>query len=415
MKKTLIILLIVFVLFFIPAAAWAAPTVSAEAAILMDADTGQIIYTKNIHTKLYPASITKILTAALALENLEVDEVVTVSHDAVFTLPVGTSHIALDENEQITVNELLYALMLPSANDAANVLAEQVAGTQETFAALMTAKAGEIGAQNSNFCNAHGLPDENHYTTAYDMAQITAYALTKPGFLTYSGTSRHQIQPTNKQEEIRYLASQHDMVNDTSLAKWPLEQGTVISGKTGWTRASQSTMVTVAENQGTRLICVVLNCSNNNNRCLDTQNLFNYGFNLFNKMTLDEQALAQTINEYYGQTDKPLKYTLAGYFSFLMPKGASIEGVDFKFDEQATLEAGNITLTLMNNDALSAYPLTDIHYSKMQSQTMKIVLKIAFMIIAALIMLFFVLLLLSQAVRRRGSPYYYRYKRQKRR
>ena len=415
MKKALFVFLILFALLLIPTAAFAAPTVSAEAAILMDADTGQIIFAKNIHTKLYPASITKILTAALALENLKADDIITVSHDAVFTLPVGTSHIALDENEQISVDDLLYALMLPSANDAANVLAEQVAGTQTAFVAMMNAKAQEAGAQNSNFCNAHGLPDENHYTTAYDMAKIMAYALKKPGFLTYSGTTRHQIKPTNKQAETRYLASFHKMINDTSADKWPLENGTVISGKTGWTKISRSTMVTAAENQDTRLICVVLDCANHEACCQDTQALFNYGFCNFNKMTLDKDTLLQQINQCFNQADKPYKYNLAGYFSFLAPKGGSLEGIDFHFNDRATAQNGSISLILLNNDALRAYPLTNIYYAKLQASVNKNIIKIIIVVLIALILFFIMLLLLRQVVHRRSSPYYYRYKKQKRR
>ncbi|MEE1516292.1 MAG: serine hydrolase, partial [Lachnospiraceae bacterium] len=145
-----------------------APEINGHAAILIDIDTGAILYSKNADEKMYPASITKIMTAILTLENAQMDDVVTFSYDAVFTVEAGSSAAYVDVDEQLTVEQCLYGLMLISGNDLANGLAEHVGGTMTNFANMMTDKAEEIGCLNTNFTNAHGLHDDNHYTTAYD-------------------------------------------------------------------------------------------------------------------------------------------------------------------------------------------------------------------------------------------------------
>ena len=158
------------------------PEILSEAAVLMDAKTGQILYSKNMDKTMYPASITKILTGMLALKYANLDETVTMSYDAVFSIDRDSSHIALDVDEEIPMIDALYALSIESANDAANGIAETVAGSMDAFAEMMNQEAKRIGAVNSNFVNAHGLPNENHYTTAYDMALITAEAIQIPMF-----------------------------------------------------------------------------------------------------------------------------------------------------------------------------------------------------------------------------------------
>lgn len=159
------------------------PNVSSEAAVLMDAGTGQILYQKNMDQKEYPASTTKIMTVLLALENGEFDDVLTMSHDAVFSILRGSSHIALTTDEQITLEQAVYAALLASANDAANGIAEYVSGSMEAFAEKMTERAHELGAINTHFVNAHGLDDENHYTTAHDLALIMQEAIKHEEFL----------------------------------------------------------------------------------------------------------------------------------------------------------------------------------------------------------------------------------------
>ncbi len=247
----------------------------SESAVLMDAKTGQVLYEKNMHEKLYPASITKILTILLAIEKGNLSDTVTMSREAVFSVPRWTSHIALDEGEQITVEQALMAAILPSANDACNGIAEHIGGSISSFTQLMNQRAREAGALNSSFVNPHGLPDDMQLTTAYDMAMITRAALQNNRFKELIGTVRYTIPPTNKQPECRDLWSEHRMLTTNRF----YYQG-VIGGKTGYTRESQNTLVTAARRGDRELIAVVMR-SEDFGVYKDTITLFDYGFNQF--------------------------------------------------------------------------------------------------------------------------------------
>ena len=150
------------------------PVVGAEAAVLMEADTGAILYEKNIHMKEYPASTTKLLTTLIASEQCDMDEIVTFSHDAVFDTPRDSSHIAMDVGQELTMEQCLNAILIRSANEVSFAVAEHITGTSDwsVFADMMNRRAKELGCLDSHFANPNGLPDENHYTTAYDMAMI---------------------------------------------------------------------------------------------------------------------------------------------------------------------------------------------------------------------------------------------------
>ncbi len=257
------------------AAAASPPQIISESAVLMDAKTGQVLYEKNMHKQLYPASITKILTVLLGIEKSRLQDTVTMSHEAVFSIPRGASHIALDEGEQITMEQALMAAMLPSANDASNGIAEHVSGSIENFATLMNQRAREAGALNSNFVNPHGLSDDAHVSTAYDMAMITRAAIPNEKFKKILGTVQYTIPPTNKNNESRDLWSEHRMLTTNRF----YYEG-VIGGKTGYTKASQNTLVTVAQ-RGERELIVVAMKSQGYEVYTDTMALFDYGFDQF--------------------------------------------------------------------------------------------------------------------------------------
>ena len=182
-----------------------AGAIGSESAVLIDAASGQVLFQKNMNQKAYPASITKIMTGMLALEKGDLSQTVTMSEEAVFSIDRSSAHIALDVDEEITLEQALYALAIASANEAANGIAETVSGSVADFAKEMNQTAVEAGAQNTNFTNPNGLHDDNHYTTAYDMAKITAAALQNPKFAEIFGTEKYDIPPTNKQPETRYL------------------------------------------------------------------------------------------------------------------------------------------------------------------------------------------------------------------
>ncbi len=251
---------------------------TAEAAILMDATSGQILYEKNSDTKQYPASITKLMTILLALEKMEAENIsltdtITFSHDAIYTIEPGSSHIAIQEGETLTLQQVLYGIILQSANECSNGIAEFVDGSTESFAKHMTARAKELGCQNTNFVNANGLFDKEHYTTAHDMALITKQLLTHDTYRKLVEKTYFEIPPTNKQSETRYLHGQHQMLNNHSLYYYPEAKG----GKTGFTNEALNTLVTFAKKGDTELIVVVLKCAGAQHY-VDTKTLFDYGF-----------------------------------------------------------------------------------------------------------------------------------------
>lgn len=257
-----------------------APNIASDAAILMDASTGTILYEKNINEKHYPASTTKILTAIVAIENSKSNEKVKFSHDAIFSLESGASHIGLVEGEVISMKDSLYALLLASANEAANGIAEHISGSTQEFAKLMNEYAKNIGCTNSNFVNANGLHDKNHYTTCYDLALIAQYAFTNKTFREIDGTKFYTIDKTNKTDETRSFSNHHQMLvgNKEGFTQYKYEY--CVGGKTGYTSAADHVLVTYATKNNTTLIAVVMNTSIND-QYIDSINLFDYGFDNF--------------------------------------------------------------------------------------------------------------------------------------
>lgn len=258
------------------------PSIYASSAVVIEASTGTVLYDKNMNEKMYPASITKILTALLTIENAALDETVTYSHDAVFSIEKGSSHIAINPNEELSVEHSLYGLILASANEVANGLAEHVSGSKEAFAELMNDRAKQLGAYNSNFTNPSGLHDENHYTTSYDMAMISRAVVDNETFLKINSTSSYMIPPTNLQPESRPINTGHKLLLNGSN-----HYDGCFGGKTGYTQLAGSTLVTFAERNGITLISVVMN-SNSANVFTDTRLLLDYGFNNFKILNIAE-------------------------------------------------------------------------------------------------------------------------------
>lgn len=269
------------------------PSIQTPSAIVMEVNSGAILYEKNAHEENYPASITKILTTLVALEQCELDEVVIFSKDAVFKNEGDTSHIARDVDEEMTMEESLYAVMLESANECAYAVAEHVGkklgGDYSTFIELMNKKAKELGCKNSQFQNCNGLPDEKHWTSAYDMALIAAEAYKNETFRYIVSSKRYVIPPTNKHSESTYLNNHHAMLHAHRTNKYLYEYSK--GGKTGYTKAAGSTLVSYAEHNGMTLVCVVMH-TDNRSQYIDTRALFDYCFNSFKVQSIVEQETA---------------------------------------------------------------------------------------------------------------------------
>lgn len=262
-----------------------APETLSPSVILMEESTGTILYEKNMDEAHYPASITKIMTTLLALENGNLSDMVTFSDDAINN--TEGSGIARDYGEQMTLEQCLYGVMLESANECAYAVAEHVGGTVENFVDMMNAKAKELGCTNTHFANPHGLQDENHYTTAHDMALIAQAAYQNETFRIIIGTKMYTIPPTNKHAEETVLRNHHDMLCTYHNANRKYLYPYCVGGKTGYTATANSTLVTYAEKDGMTLICVVMD-TQSPNQFIDTVNLFDYAFDNFQVLNVSE-------------------------------------------------------------------------------------------------------------------------------
>jgi len=259
--------------------------VDAPVALLMDANTGNILYEKNAYDKMYPASTTKIMTAILALENRELSEIAKVSYEAIFTVPSGYSNANLQLDEELTYEQLLHVLLIPSANDAANVIAENIGGSVESFASMMNTKAVEIGCKNTHFVNPSGIHDEEHYSTAYDLALMGRYIMQNETFKRIATTVRYTLPATNKYDKAdRIFLTTNKLINSKSGQFYEYATGL----KTGYTDAAKNCIVASAKKDDLELICVILGASNEEtvNKFNDCISLFDYGFDNYRYKTL---------------------------------------------------------------------------------------------------------------------------------
>ena len=309
------------------------PAVGAEGAIVLEANTGVVLYAKNIHEKLYPASTTKLLTCLIAARECSMDEIVTFSHDAVFGIQQGSSNIGIDEGQAMTMEECLYGILVASANEVAAAVAEHVAGSQEAFADMMNETARELGCQDSHFVNPHGLFDENHYTTAHDMALIARELLKHEEYRSMMSETDYEIPPTNLQTETRYLHGQHQMLNPNSIYYYK----DAIGGKTGYTVEAGNTLVTYAERDGLTLIAVVMKC-NGAEHYTDTAALFDYGFANYASVkvaAVSDYTSTVPVTETYNKKAVGLgKVTIAPSEDvyYTLPKGTDASAVTIKTD-----------------------------------------------------------------------------------
>lgn len=268
-----------------------APELVSGAAILMDADTGAILYEKNSHEKNYPASTTKILTGLLVYRNAGLSEQVVFSKNAANSVEFGDATLSTKEGEVYTVEQALYGLLLYSANEIAYALAEHVSGSYDSFIDLMNKTVEELGATNTHFANASGLYDDNHYSTAYDMALIARMCFNNPTFLTIDATAKYEIPPTNKTNEERVFFNRNLL-----LPERPYAYEYCVGGKTGYLPEGGYTYVSYAEKDGMRLIFVGFK-STADDRFEDAKKSFEWGFENFTKVSLTGSTLTAAYSD----------------------------------------------------------------------------------------------------------------------
>ena len=259
----------------------------SEAGIVMDLDSGAVLFAQNIHVQEYPASITKLLTALVVVENASMDEQVTFSHDAVYNVESGSGNkLQLEEGDVLSVKDCLYVMLLQSSNQAANALAEHVGGSREAFADMMNEKAASLGCRESHFVNSSGLNDPEQLTSAYDMAQIGAAVFGNPTLLEICSTTSATLPPTINNPNGRTYSMEHKLVvtGDSSDENY---YPSAVAGKTGYTSLAGQTLVTYAEQDGRRQVAVTLK-STQRTHYSDTKTILDFGFARFKNVSVAE-------------------------------------------------------------------------------------------------------------------------------
>ena len=259
------------------------PGITSETGVLMDADSGVLLYNKGGDEIRYPASITKIMTLLLAVENCSLTEEVVFTETGTRDISQDSGNIGMQVGEVLSMKSCLYALVIRSANEVAAQIAEHVGGTEQNFIDMMNQRAAEIGCTNTHFVNASGLPDENHYSTAHDMALIMREGLKNKKFRKIIGATDYVIEPTNKNSESRVLHTHHPMLAPESGYYY---KG-CIGGKTGYTSAAGNTLVTAARRNGTTYITVTMKAADLAIASSDSTAMFNYGYENFQKIQVD--------------------------------------------------------------------------------------------------------------------------------
>ena len=264
------------------------PEITSTAAVIMEDSTETILYAKNIHQQEYPASTTKILTTLIASERCSMDEIVDFSYDAVHDIDPGSNHIAIEPGEQLTMEECLNAILIRSANEVSFAVAEHISGTTwQDFGDIMNERAKELGCVDSHFVNPNGLPNEDHYTSAYDLAMIGKAFFANEALCKMTMTHMLHILPSERQPDDIMEVNKMELIPGGKYA-YPY----LVGCKTGYTDAARSTLVSCAEKDGMKLICVVMR-DENPNYYEDTISLFDYGFSNFGKVNI-----AQTETKY---------------------------------------------------------------------------------------------------------------------
>ena len=240
---------------------------TADAAILMNAKTGEVLFEKNADKREYPASMTKMMTSILALEKGQPDQIVTVSDEA-----ADVECTRMEAGQQIRLRDLNQQMMMISDNGAALAIGEAIGGSEDNFAQMMNAKAQDIGATHTHFVNPNGMPDEAHYSTARDMAKIAAYGMKNPEFRRIVGTQQKMIYYLQPEGYKTYCENSNALLYD-----YPGCTGI----KTGWTRAARGCLAAAAKRGNTELLAVVMHSSDEESRCVDAAALLDYGFSYF--------------------------------------------------------------------------------------------------------------------------------------
>lgn len=345
------------------------PAIGARSAILMEMNTHTILYEKNIHEKNYPASTTKILTCLLAMQNCTMDETVTFSYDSIHDVPTDGSKLGgVDEGDSLTMEQALYCVLVQSANEVASAVGEHVAQKLEladenqkpidAFADFMNEKAAELGCQNTHFVNANGLYDDNHYTTAYDLALIGCEFFNNELLCKMSSTPQYHFRLNPTDEDERWMASKNQLYKGK-----PYEYSYLLGSKTGFVSQSRQTLVSGAEKNGMKLVCVIF-CEETPYQFEDTIALFQYGFENFQRLSVSENEtnykiitgdLFDTDNDLFGDSTPLMSMEEDSYV--ILPNTADFADTVSSLDYENQAIPGNEDVIATINYTYSEVPV----------------------------------------------------------
>ena len=284
-KRFFIVILLIITLFNLYTLSFADSTIPnpdfqiySSGSVLMDASTGKVLIQKDMNKQLYPASTTKILTAIIAIEKLDLSSTLTASRSAVMAIPSGYSNAGIKVGESLNVNDLLEMFLIHSANEVGYIFAEEISGNIENFANLMNQKATELGCINTHFTNPSGIHDINHYSTAYDMAIIARYCMKNETFRNIVNKKSCKFSATDLYPEERYFKNTNSLLDPSNRYYYEYAIGI----KTGFTTQAKNCLIASAQKNGIELIAVMLGAEATENgqsgRYIDAKNLFDFGF-----------------------------------------------------------------------------------------------------------------------------------------
>lgn len=381
----------------------------SKGAVLLDSNTGKILYGKNENTKLYPASTTKILTSILAIENCKLTDKITASYDAVMSIPSGYSNAAIQPGETLTCQELLDMFLIHSANEVGNILAEHISGSIENFAILMNNKASELGCTNTHFTNPSGIHDEEHYSTAYDMALIARYCMKNDTFRNIVSKVSCTIEPTEKYQE-RYFRNTNDLIDPAS--KYYYEN--TIGIKTGYTSQAKHCLISGCLKNDFELITVVLGANSSAERYSDTTNLFEYGYSNYKiqKIATKNSKIDEIVIDNATKDTKNLSLLLKEDIAGIMPTNSELIDIN-----QLISLNENISAPIAQGDVLGkiTYNVDGIEYSSdliAEHNVEELDIKLIFF---QIVLALFVLFILSNLIlpKRKNTKKKSRYKKSK--
>ena len=397
-KKIILFFVLIFLAFSSSVLGASADSIKIDSPVglLIEQSTGKILYEKDSNKKMYPASTTKIMTALLTLEKGNLSDTVVVSKEAVSSLDGGyvTSYIAI--GEELTVEQLLNVLLVPSGNVAGNVLAEYISGSVDKFVSLMNTRAKELGCKNTHFTNSYGLHDENHYSTAYDLYLMAKEAMNHKEFRDIVCKSSYKLAPTNKHfQDDRTLYSTNDMLKPTSRSYYEYAIGI----KTGYTSKAQECLVSAATKNNMTLYAVILgserNSSGTSSRYADITKLFNFGFNNYLFRTIKSKGTIIENVEVKGATNntKNLEVKLDSTITAFIHSDDTYASFSPKVDMQelsAPIAKDSVVGTLSYNINGSTYTANLVAGSDVEKSYLFILVDIG--IVIALMIMFKVVL-----------------------